>query len=241
MSDPPRLRTLADGEGDFARALLRSADPTRALTAADAARLSPLVAKAAASSAWLTVGAATKLLAALALVSAGALAARAHRAPHAPPHTSARSAPQRAAAPVALAIAPTLAAPVEAVAPAPSLPAAVAAPRAHAPPQHARRVVPGPAAAPSAAEPTLTDELRVIERARAALRSDPASAVAALTDAERAMPRGQLRDERDALLVEALVRSGAVADARARAAMLEQRAPQSPQSARVRALLRDAP
>ena len=57
----------------------------------------------------------------------------------------------------------------------------------------------------------------------------------------RAMPHGQLRDERDALLVEALVRSGDVPGARTRAAMLEQRAPQSPQSARVRALLRDAP
>ena len=44
-----------------------------------------------------------------------------------------------------------------------------------------------------------------------------------------------------ALLVEALVRSGDAAGARARAATLEQRAPQSPQSARVRALLRDAP
>ena len=245
MSDPPRLRTLSEAEGDFARSLLRSADPSRAFTAADAARLNAHVARAAsvsASSPGHALSAAQKLLAALALVTAGALAARAHRAPHAPPQASARMAPQRVAPVIAPVIAPTPAAPVEAASPASSVPAALAAPRAHAPAARTQRVAVETALpAPSAAEPPLTDEVVVIERARTALRSDPARAVAALTDAERAMPHGQLRDERDALLIEALVRSGDAAGARTRASSLEQRAPQSPQSARVRALLRDAP
>ncbi|MFO0650662.1 MAG: hypothetical protein U0326_30850 [Polyangiales bacterium] len=96
-----------------------------------------------------------------------------------------------------------------------------------------------PVAAPEAPAPapSLTDELRVVDEARAAVQTNPAGALATLNAAERTFSHGQLTDEREALRVEALTRLGRWDEARARAAALEARAPQSPQTARVRALL----
>lgn len=260
MSDPPRLRDLPGGEGSFARDLLRSADPSRAFTAADAVRLQAGVTKAAAvsSSGWFAASVAPKVFAVVLATGAGGLALRAaHKSSERPVvvQAHARRAPVSVARPVSE---PVRAEPVRAEPVAPSV--------EPAPAQEALTVTDGGVSAvrvrvvsrarvsvaqarvssvtetpPAPVEPTLADELRVIEEARASLRSDPARAVHTLAEASRAMPRGQLRDERDALLVEALARAGRWDEARARAEELERRAPQSPQSARVRAFLRSAP
>ena len=253
MSDPPRLRDLPGGEGSFARDLLRGADPSRAFTAADAVRLQASVTKAAAasSSGWFAASVAPKVFAVVLATGAGGLALRAaHKSSERPALTPshARRAPVDAPLP---AREPVGAEPVE-PAPAVETPTAtladggVSAARARAASRGRVNVpqarVASVAEAPLVpAEPTLADELRVIEEARASLRGDPARAAQTLSEASRAMPRGQLRDERDALLVEAPTRAGRWDEARARAEELERRAPQSPQSARVRALLPRAP
>lgn len=255
MSDPPRLRDLPDGEGSFARDLLRSADPSRAFTAADAVRLQASVTKAAAvsSSGWFAASVAPKVFAVVLATGAGGLALRAaHKNTERPAltQTHARRAPVNVESPASEAArVEPVAPPVEpalAVEPLTVTDGGVSAARARVV-SRTRVIVPqarvsSVTEAPSApAEPTLADELRVIEEARASLRSDPARAAHTLVEASRAMPRGQLRDERDALLVEALAHAGRWDEARTRADELERRAPQSPQSARVRAFLRDAP
>ena len=155
--------------------------------------------------------------------------------------------PVAVAAPVVIAAPVALAAPTPVVArpiPAPQVASAVVAPSR---PALARPQVDGPVAlgaspvSAAVAAPTLNDELRAIEEAQSALASDPARAAAVLARAERINPRPQLRDERDVLHIEALTRIGRWSEARARAAALEARAPQSPQSARARSLLRAAP
>jgi hypothetical protein len=258
MSDPPRLRDLPDGESSFARDLLRGADPSRAFTAADAVRLQASVTKAAAvsSSGWFAASVVPKVFAVVLATGAGGLALRAaHKNTERPALTQshARRAPVIAAIPASEPARVEPAAPP--VEPAPAVePLAVTVTDGGVSAARARVVSRARVIAPQApvvavaeeppappAEPTLADELRVIEEARASLRSDPARAAHTLAEASRAMPRGQLRDERDALLIEALAHAGRWDEARTRAEELERRAPQSPQSARVRALLRNAP
>lgn len=244
MTDPPRLRDLPDG-ASFTRDLLRGAEPTRAFTPADAVRLQTAVAKAgatAAASSWsaaaLTV---PKALAVVATLATGVVGVRAVTRPTPAAHVV-TPAPMSAARAIPDAPTPAIAAPVLA---APSVNVAAPAPSPASAPRAARRhIVSATPFAPSstpAPAPTLADELRVIDDARHALARDPSAAVDALTAAATRMPAGQLRDERDALLVEALARCNRWSEARQRAEALARRDPQSPQNARVRALLRDAP
>ncbi len=255
MSDPPRLRDLSTPGGDFSRSLLRDAAPTRPITAADALRLKAVVAKAGAAhaSGWFAVSVVPKALAAVTVVvfAGGAVVAARHRAPavaqssvrRAIPSPSPRAEPPPKPVAEALSSESAAAAPA-AVAPLvpPVVVEAPAAARAHVPAARPR-VIAEPVAAPVEPEsaPSLADELRVVDEARGALRDEPARALAALDDAARRFSRGQLADEREALRVEALARLGRWDEARVRAAALEARAPQSPQCARVRALLREHP
>lgn len=248
MSDPPRLRELADGSS-FARDLLRHAEPTRALTPGDALRLNATVAKAgsvaASSSSWAAALTAPKVLAVVTALALGGAAVKTvtHRSPTRV--TAAHVAAPRGVRAHAVAPSPAAETPVEA----PRVEAPVTAPAAVVDAPVARvahrrvAVVAPPAPTPvvEAPAPTLSDELGVIDEARRSLAHDPARAAEALASAARRMPAGQLRDERDALLVEALARCNRWDEARAAADALARRDPQSPQSARVRALLRDAP
>ena len=248
MNDPPRLRDLPDDP--FTSALLRSAAPTQAFTAADAARLQVRVAHAGAASGALSAGVAAKVLATVLVVAAGAVGWRASH--------SARTSPVQIAVVVRTPVAPHVAPSVPSMAVAPTtepaepmVEATPAATPSTPPPERrrapstsvaiARHAQPSEPVAVAAPEASLADELRVIEAARGAVRLDPARAASTLLEADRTRPHGQLRDERDALLVEALTRCGRWDEARARARALEARAPQSPQGSRVRALLRDAP
>lgn len=247
MSDPVRLRDLPGDDGALARSLLRHAEPTRALSAADAARLQATVVKAAAApaSAGLLASAGPYVLAALATVGAvtAALSSRpeVHRAQPASPAPVLATPSAPAPAPVP--------APVPAPAPAHAATTSTPDPPPPARPRRARTAAARPAPAapvveretPVAQEPTLSEELGVIRAARASLRTDPSGALRVLRDAERVMPGGQLRDEREALAIEALLGAGRAGEARARLDALERRAPNSPQGARLRALLRDAP
>lgn len=87
---------------------------------------------------------------------------------------------------------------------------------------------------PASADTTLAQELRVLARARAALREgDPTRALAALKSHAEAFTEGQLGEDREALRVEALCAAGRVDDARAAARAFAQGWPRSPHVARV--------
>jgi hypothetical protein len=106
----------------------------------------------------------------------------------------------------------------------------------------ARPAVARPArpAEPTAVEPerdgTLAGESPLIEGARVRIgQGDAGGALALLAAHARRYARGQLEEEREALWVQALVREGAVGEARVRAAEFERRFPHSIQLATVRA------
>jgi hypothetical protein len=63
------------------------------------------------------------------------------------------------------------------------------------------------------------DELRAVSRARALLLSDPKGALAVLTELARTQPRGYFMEEREALVILALVQSGNRVLARRKAAV----------------------
>ncbi|HEY4159294.1 MAG TPA: hypothetical protein VGM29_14400 [Polyangiaceae bacterium] len=85
-------------------------------------------------------------------------------------------------------------------------------------------------------KPTLTDELKQIEAARAAFgRGDFAAALSALDRYERAYPAGSFRPEALALRIQALSQSGAREQARTLAAQFIQKYPQHPLLSHVRA------
>lgn len=105
--------------------------------------------------------------------------------------------------------------------------------RVRAEPPTARRVV-----EPARPESTLRGERALIDQAASALRAGrPRDALVALMSHERQFPTGTLAEERDRLSVEALVGLGRTEQARQRAALFEQRHPQSPSRARVRTLV----
>lgn len=245
MTDPPRLRDLPDGDA-WTRQLLRDAPKSSALTPADYARLGDRVPQTLASAG---VGAATALplkalalLGAIGLGAAGAVALR-PRSPSPPAaHTTTAPTP-RAHAPAPTAESTTPPPPVlpdTAGPPEPTAPVAAPAPVVRPPPQRARvvaRPTPPQTTPEAAPEPTLAQELQVLDAARAQMRTDPSGAAALLRDATGT----QLRDERDALRAESLARAGRLDEARAVARTLTARAPHSPQSARVRSLLGESP
>lgn len=83
-----------------------------------------------------------------------------------------------------------------------------------------------------------SEEARLVGRAREALRSgDPALALRVLYESSRRFPHGVVRQEREALLVEALVRLGRRDEAMRVATAFERNYPNSPYAARVQGLV----
>lgn len=74
----------------------------------------------------------------------------------------------------------------------------------------------------------LSRELVLLDRARSALAFDrPQDAVNTLTDHEKQFPEGRLGEERDALMVQALLAAGRTEDARVRATIFRLEYPES--------------
>jgi hypothetical protein len=104
------------------------------------------------------------------------------------------------------------------------------APRA--PVTRARETAPAPAT-PPATKPTpsaisgrsvhdsLTEETELLERSRAMLGTNPSGALALVQEHAKRFPRGKLAIERQLIEVDGLQRSGRVAEARARIAVLQ--------------------
>ncbi len=83
-------------------------------------------------------------------------------------------------------------------------------------------------ASPRPGRTTLTEERAIVERGRAALaRRDGVSSLEALREHRRQFPSGQLAEERDALLVQALAVAGHPDDARQKAREFNAKYPQS--------------
>jgi outer membrane protein assembly factor BamD (BamD/ComL family) len=88
---------------------------------------------------------------------------------------------------------------------------------------------------PPTPESRLSDEAHAVLAARAALRSgNPAAALRELSDARALFPRGALVQEREALTIEALARTGQSGAASARAQAFLSRFPRSPHADDVR-------
>lgn len=95
------------------------------------------------------------------------------------------------------------------------------------------------ASAPPDRETRLLEESRRLAEARDALRrGDASGALAQLADLQRAVPGGILGQEREALTIEALAKSGRSSEAQTRARAFLQAYPQSPHAARVEAFAR---
>jgi hypothetical protein len=123
---------------------------------------------------------------------------------------------------------------------APTVPAAPAAP------------LPTPVMAPSSGvgagappppprAPTLSEELALLRGARAVLRESPAEAVEVLRAGAQRFPGGQMRDDREALLIEALLRAGRRDDAATRLRAFSATSASGAQVARLRAMIQNAP
>jgi len=114
--------------------------------------------------------------------------------------------------------------------------AAIPAPRLK--PQTASAEPPAATAAvrpSSAAAPTLEDELKAVDEARAAfVGHDPALALERVTSYRRRFPAGHFMDETEALEIQALVALGRKEEARSRAGRFLALHPESPYAQRVR-------
>jgi hypothetical protein len=108
-------------------------------------------------------------------------------------------------------------------------PAVATSASATLPPFAPRSLPRSPAAPPAAAqsENQLDQEILLLETARSKLASSPHTALSALRDHELRFPAGQLRIEREFLIVDALARLGRRPEAEARAHALERQAPRS--------------
>lgn len=94
-----------------------------------------------------------------------------------------------------------------------------------------------PVPARSAAPASPADEVKLLERAQDALRTRPDEALALCNDHARAYPNGMLAQEREVIAVEALVKTGRVDEARARAAKFKARWPGSSHARRIETLV----
>lgn len=94
---------------------------------------------------------------------------------------------------------------------------------------------------PAPRAPTLSEELALLRSARAALRESPAEAVEVLRAGAQRFPGGQMRDDREALLIEALVRAGRRDDAASRLRTLSATNASGAQVARLRAMIQNPP
>jgi hypothetical protein len=128
-----------------------------------------------------------------------------------------------------------------AVAPQPVPPSAViSVDQLPAAPPVARGIGSAPAAARSTkspaggteAAPTAT-ELELVQRAQAALASDPNRALTLTNEHARTYPKGELVEEREVIAVEALARLGRSEEASRRAHAFVRRFPQTPYAARL--------
>jgi hypothetical protein len=135
-----------------------------------------------------------------------------------------------------------------------SQPSAPSAPQPVRPPveQPASNPQPVPAAEPTPApeapatpaapiraakEAPVWDEPQLIEKARKALATDPRRALALTQEHQRRFPAGTLGVERDVIALEALSRTGQVAEAKRRALAFQAKYPSSIHLPRVHALL----
>ncbi len=222
MSAPKRWLETEQASAEVL-ALLRVARPPSALDAAARTRsvrrvaalgLTPAVA-AAVSVSWaqIALGAALGMLGTLATMGAAQLLfGRESPSPSVVQLASAR-APAVSSAEVPESTPPSVAASVSATLP-----------------PFAPRSSPKPAAAqPSAlpAENQLDQEIALLETARSKLAASPHLALSALRDHELRFPAGQLRIEREFLIVDVLVRLGRRPEAEGRAQALERQAPKS--------------
>lgn len=122
----------------------------------------------------------------------------------------------------------------------PPVPAAPAAPRV-SPVSAPSFGVGAGATPPPPRAPTLSEELSLLRSARAALRESPAEAVEVLRAGAQRFPGGQMRDDREALLIEALLRAGRRDDAAARLREFSSTNASAAQVARLRAMIQNAP
>lgn len=143
---------------------------------------------------------------------------------------------------------PARVAPASGVAPPAVQAHASAIPRVAPPAVEMPAPLPPPAAggglggAPATARaPTLAEELALLRTARAALRESPAQAVEVLREGAARFPHGQMRDDREALLIEALLRAGRRDDAASRLRALSATNASGAQVARLRAMLQNTP
>src|SRR5262249_31604551 len=87
----------------------------------------------------------------------------------------------------------------------------------------------------------VASELALLQRSRAALRRDPAAALALAEQHARAYPHGMFAQEREVLAIEALLRTHARPGALQRAQTFVIGPPDSPYAVRIRALLDELP
>jgi hypothetical protein len=87
------------------------------------------------------------------------------------------------------------------------------------------------------AAPNPADEVKLLERAQDALKSNPTEALALCNEHARLYPNGMLAQEREVIAVEALVKSGRTAEARARADKFKARYPGSSHARRIDAIV----
>jgi hypothetical protein len=90
---------------------------------------------------------------------------------------------------------------------------------------------------PTSADNRVAREVALLGRARSALSSNPAQALALAEEGHRDFPRGVLREERESIAVLALVRLGRDTEAKARGAAFLERYPHGPFSEKVRSAL----
>lgn len=132
-----------------------------------------------------------------------------------------------------VALAPPRALPEPLPAPAPLAPPPIAAPEPTpapqpAPPKVTTSTVDAGTPRPGARDLSLSAERALLEVARAALaKGETAAALDALTQHERDFANGRLVEEREALMIRALLTAGRDAEAQARTARFKERFPES--------------
>ena len=88
------------------------------------------------------------------------------------------------------------------------------------------------------AAPNPADEVKMLERAQDALRSGRyADALSLCNEHAKSYPNGMLAQEREVIAVEALVKTGRTAEAKARAESFKRRFPGSSHARRIDALV----
>lgn len=220
----------SDDVDEEIRTLLGAAPVPRAMTAAERARSARSLARIAALPAaagtlfWVKNVALAGVLGALGgLAVSGAAVLAARPAPVTPAQPPARPAP---AEPLPRPAAAASSSP-------PSREIEPAAPPRRSPP-------PAPSA-PRTTRDSLAEEAAQLERARRALASDPAGALALLSEHAAAFPSGKLGAERELLAIDALVRLGRRDEARARARVMLARSPGGLYAARLEKMFGGAP